>query len=342
MLKSAAKQLFYPMASLRLGGNVVRYSTLVALLLVTVFFSIATAKFFTTANLTNILSQISLLTLVATGLCFAVASGGIDLSVAVAFDLGSMAAIMILKLGFGWYAAIAAALVTGALIGIFNSFLVLKARITMFLATLGTLFIGESIEKIVTTGGSSIYLPGMDEVFKFLGRGSLFVLQQTGGRIDLKFSVLLAIIVAGIGHFILSRTTFGRGLYALGSQQGVALLSGVPVSRYTTYALILCSSICAFAGLVSSSVLTAYVPLNGRYYLMDAIGAVFIGSTLHQKGFANIPGTLVGVLFYGIIANGLNLIGINFYWQSVARGLLIFVILALDSYRVNHVDRAHS
>jgi len=342
MLKSAARQLFYPTASLHIGKNMIRYSTLIALFLVTAFFSITTANFFTAANLSNVLSQVSLLALVSTGLCFAVASGGIDLSLAVAFDLGSMAAITVLKLGFGWYIAIVAALATGAFIGLFNSFLVLKARITMFLATLGTLFIGESIEKIITTGGSSIYLPGMDEVFKFLGRGSLFVIQQTGGRIDLKFSVLLAIIVAGIGHFILSRTTFGRQLYVLGSQKGAALLSGVPVSRYTAYSFIICSSICAFSGLVSSSVLTAYVPLSGRYYLMDAIGAVFIGSTLHQKGFANIPGTLIGVLFYGIMANGLNLIGINFYWQSVARGLLIFMILVLDSYRVNHVDKAHS
>lgn len=104
------------------------------------------------------------------------------------------------------------------------------------------------------------------------------------------------------------------------------------------YAFVLNGVICALAGMVGSAVLTAYTPLSGRYYLMDAIGAVFIGSTLSKQGYANIPGTLIGVLFFRVVANGLNLTGINFYWQGVARGLLIFLILAFNSAISNKRD----
>jgi len=316
--------------------NILTFITPIVLLIVFVIFSVLAPAFFKLNNLVTILSQISVLALVAVGLSFVVASGGIDLSIAASYGLGSMVSILLLKAGFNWIIAIIAALFTGFIIGSFNSFLILKAKITIFLATLGTLFIGESIERIVTTGGSPVYLPGMSEMFKFIGKGSLLVVQQSPTvRIDLKFSVLLAIIVAALAHILLSKTTFGRMLYALGAQKEAAELSGVPVKRYTFYAFIICSITCSLAGIVGSSALTAYIPLTGRYYLMDAIGAVFIGSTLNKKGFPNIPGTLIGVLFFGIISNGLNLVGINFYWQAVARGLLIFLILAADAYKSN-------
>lgn len=318
---------------MRVWGDLTRYSTLVALLVVILIFSIIAPSFLSLGNLSNILSQSAVLALVAIGLCFVIASGGIDLSIAVSFDIGAMVAVMLLKAGYGWLPAIILALAAGALVGIFNSLLVSKVKITPFLVTLGTLFIGESLEKIFTRGGEPLYYPGMSEVFKFLGRGSIFVFTAgDGGRIDLKFSIIIAIVAAIGAHFLLNRTIFGRHLYALGDQKEAAALSGVPIHRYTMYAFILSGVICSLAGMIGSSVLTAFVPLSGRYYLLDAIGAVFIGSSLNRQGHANIPGTLIGVLFFGIVSNGLNLTGINFYWQSVARGILIFLILGLDSF----------
>ncbi len=315
------------------GVDVTRYTTVIALIGVTILFSLISPSFFTATNIANIFSQSAILALVAIGLCFVVASGGIDLSVAVSFDLGAMTAIMALQAGMGWIPAILLGLLAGAIIGLFNGFFVVKLNITPFLVTLATLFIGESVQKIFTKGGEPIFLTGMDEMYKFLGRGSaLLIYTADGGRIDFKFSIILAVVLAAVAYFILTRTIFGRQLFALGSQKEASYLSGVPVKRYTVYAFVLSGVICAFAGMVGSSVLAAYTPLSGRYYLMDAIGAVFIGSTLNRQGQANISGTLIGVLFFGVLANGLNLVGINFYWQSVARGLLIFLILGLNSY----------
>lgn len=332
MSKAAVKTGFDPNKVLGAGRSLTHFSTLIALIGVILLFSVTTPSFLSISNFANILSQSSVLALVAIGLCFVVAGGGIDLSVAVSFDIGAMVAVMMLQEGFDWLPAIILGLAAGALVGLFNSFFVVKIKITPFLVTLGTLFIGESIEKIFTRGGEPIYLPGMNEIFKFLGRGSLLVLEtENGGRIDFKFSILLALLTAFVAHFLLKRTIFGRHLYALGSQKEAAALSGIPIGRYTIYTFLISGVVSALAGMIGSSVLTAYTPLSGRYYLMDAIGAVFIGSTLSRQGHANIPGTLIGVLFFGIVANGLNLIGINFYWQGIARGLLIFFILVIDS-----------
>lgn len=319
-----------------LGGEAGRYGTLAVLLGVFFLFAVTAPSFFSFGNLSNVLSQSSVLAIVAVGLCFVVASGGIDLSVAVSFDIGAMTAVLLLKSGAGWLPSMLIGLAAGALVGLLNSLLVVKAKIAPFLATLGTLFIGESMEKIVTKGGEPVYFPGMSEAFKWLGRGSLFVWESGDGtRIDFKFSIVIAAAVAAAAYFLLSRTVLGRYLHAIGAQKEAAALSGVPVKRYTAYAFVLCGLICSLAGMIGSSVLTSYVPMSGRYYLMDAIGAVFIGSMLHRKGYVNVPGTLVGVLFFGILANGLNLSGIHFYWQSVVRGGVIFAILALNSAIAN-------
>jgi ribose transport system permease protein len=322
-----------------LKNGFIRYSTIIALLILIIGLSITTSKFLNPGNLLNILTQSAILTLVSVGLCLVIAAGGIDLSVAVAFDMGGMVSVILLSYGWGWLTAIFMGLVAGAIIGVFNSFLVLKVKITIFLATLGTLFIGQSIERIITEGGKPVYLPNMDEVFSFLGNGSLFVVNKWGSQIDFKWSVIIAILVAFSIHFLLKKTVFGRYLYAIGLQSEAAELSGVPVKKYTSYAFVICSVICAFAGIVGASALKSYVPLSGNYYLMDGIGAVFIGSTLNEKGLVDIPGTLVGVIFYGVVSNGLSLVGINFYWQSVVHGLLMFAILILNSYRLSSIKK---
>ncbi|MEG1244639.1 MAG: ABC transporter permease [Oscillospiraceae bacterium] len=291
----------------------------------------------TPSNLVNILSQCSILAIVASGLCFIVAIGGIDLSLTFSYDLGALVSILLMSMGLPWYVAFASGILAGAMLGVLNGFLVTKAKIPIFIATLGTMYIGESVQKIVTQGGQPIYLPDMPEAFKFLGKGSLLVINTPDGRIDFKFAILIAVIVAIIVHIILSKTTFGRKLFTIGAQPEAAVLCGVPTNRYIVIAFIICGAICAFGGMVNSSMLTSYLPSSGKYYLMDAIGAVFIGCTLNKRGFANISGTMVGVMFFGIISNGLNLLNIPFSWQSVARGLLILIILALDSYKKNVV-----
>ncbi|MBV8586392.1 MAG: ABC transporter permease, partial [Verrucomicrobia bacterium] len=124
---------------------------------------------------------------------------------------------------------------------------------------------------------------------------------------------------------------FGRYIIAVGAQPGVAWYSGIPVGRVSGLVYLITSAVCGFAGVLLSATVKAYVPQSGNAYLLGAIGATFIGATLHRDGRPSVPGTLVGVLLLSIVRNGLLLVGWNFYWQQVATGILIFGVLAFSA-----------
>lgn len=306
-------------------------TTVFAIIIVMAFFSIFAPGFLTNSNISSVLNQSAILLLVAVGMCFTVVVGGTDLSVAATYGIGALIAIKGLEAGLPTGVVIGLSLIGGALFGLLNSFLIVKVRISIWLTTIGTLFIGESVERIVTKGGTAIYMTKVPDFYSFIGQG--FLLKD--GSINLKFCALLALIIALIAHFVLAHTAFGRYLYSTGAQYKAAELSGVSVRKCMTIAFIISGVCCCMAGIVSSSNMSSYIPLGGRYYLLDSMGAVFVGSTLHKRGFANIPGTIIGVLYFVFLSNGMNLLGLHFYWQSVARGAMIFGILAIDSYRRN-------
>lgn len=313
----------------RIGRFFLDYTTIVAIILIFIAFSVFAPGFLSLANLSSILNQSAILLLVSVGMCFTVIGGGTDLSVAATYGIGAMIAVLCLQAKLPTILCITASLIAGALYGLLNSFLIVKVHISVWLATIGTLFIGESIERIVTKGGTAIYMTKVPDAYSFIGQG--FVLQA--GDFNLKFCVILAFLVALLAHFVLAHTVYGRQLYATGAQPKAAELSGVPVNKCMTIAFVIAGICCCMAGMVSSSNMSSYIPLGGRYYLLDSMGAVFIGSTLNKRGFSNIPGMVIGVLFFGVLTNGMNLLGLHYYWQSVARGTMIFAILAIDSYR---------
>lgn len=316
-----------------IGQFLMNYSTIILIIVIAILFAITAKGFLQPSNLVNILSQSSILAIVAAGLCFIVTIGGIDLSFTISYDIGAMVSVMLMAAGIPWYIALIAGFAAGALLGVVNGTLVVKAKIAIFIATLGMMYIGESAQKIFTQGGQPIYLPSMPEAFKFMGKGNVLTVIGDGFRLDFRFSIIIAAIVVLLVYFVLQRTTFGRKLFAIGSQRDAASLAGVPVGRYTFYAFVICGAISAFGGMLNASTYTAFLPISGKYYLMDAIGAVFVGCTLNKRGYVNIGGTMLGVIFFGMISNGLNLLGIAFEWQSVARGVLIFIIIAMDAYK---------
>ncbi|MEG1180242.1 MAG: ribose ABC transporter permease, partial [Oscillospiraceae bacterium] len=123
--------------------NIFKYSTIFFLVLVCLILTFATDQFLTPSNLVNILSQCSILAIVASGLCFIVAIGGIDLSLTFSYDLGALVSILLMSMGLPWYVAFASGILAGAMLGVLNGFLVTKAKIPIFIATLGTMYIGE-------------------------------------------------------------------------------------------------------------------------------------------------------------------------------------------------------
>jgi len=300
-----------------------RYAVWIAFALVIIFFSFFAERFATFNNALNVLSQGVILTFLALALTLVITAGGIDLSVGVSFDFAAMAAVSLLVADVPWPLAIGAGLAFGTAVGIFNAGVIVKVGISPFLATLAMLFIGESVQRIYTTGGEPIYVAVMEPAYRYIG----------GGKVaeGVPFSLLLAVALAVIMFVLIERSVHGRRWRALGAQLEAARTAGIRIHRYAAASYILGAFICSSAGIILSSSLSSYVPVSGTAYLLDAIGATFIGTAIDEEGRPNVLGTILGVLFLGVLANGLNLIGVSFYWQAVAKGVLIFGALALGT-----------
>ncbi|MBB4008254.1 ABC transporter permease [Allorhizobium taibaishanense] len=301
-----------------------RSALLAALVIVFSTFALTAPSFLTTGNLQSLLvNNFTLLAVVAVAMTFAVASGGIDLSVGAAIDFASFAFVSLVLAGNPVWLALFAGLGAGALVGLFNALLISGVGLSPFLATLGTLFVGRSIQQLLTNGGNPIYLSqsGIPESFRALGHGTI---------VGIPLSLLAALALAAVAAFLLGQTRFGRVVIASGVQPDVVRYSGLPLRLYLGGAYILVGLTAAFAGLILTSTITVYIPNSGNAFLLNAIGAAFIGTTIHPHGRPNVLGTILGVLLLAIVSNGLLLSGLNFYWQQVGTGLLIFLVLALS------------
>jgi ribose transport system permease protein len=300
-----------------------RFALPSALLIVFALFATLAPGFLTATNLVSVLiNNFVLLAIVSIAMTVVVASGGIDLSVGAAIDFASFAFVSLVLAGQSVALAALAGLAAGALVGVFNAILIAGVGISPFLATLGTLFVGRSIQQLLTNGGNPVYLPpaGVPEAFRFLGHGNLF---------GVSVSLIVAIVVIVVAWAILSGTRFGRVVVSSGIQASVVRYSGIRLSRHVAATYVLAAFVAAVAGLIITSTVTVYIPSSGNAFLLNAIGATFIGTTLDSRGRPNVPGTVLGVLLLSIVANGLLLSGLNFYWQQVGTGLLIFLVLAI-------------
>ncbi|MGO4566048.1 ABC transporter permease [Rhizobium sp. 2YAF20] len=308
----------------RLLTSLGRYGLLLALVAVFAIFSAAAPTFLSVANLQSILvNNFTLLAIVAVAMTFAVSSGGIDLSVGTSVDFASFAFVSLVLAGQPVAIAALSGLAAGGLVGAFNALLISGIGISPFLATLGTLFIGRSIQQMLTDGGNPVYLPpnGVPQAFRFLGHGTI-------GGIPVPLAIAVAIIAAAA--IVLARSRFGRVVLAVGIQPGVVRYSGIAIRSHVAITFTIAGIIAAAAGLILTATVTVYIPSSGNAFLLNAIGATFIGTTLSPLGRPNVLGTVLGVLLLSIVANGLLLTGLNFYWQQVGTGALIFAVLSLS------------
>ena len=300
----------------------IRYGFLVILLAFLVFFSLQNPIFLTLGNWGNLLQGSAVLLIVALAMTLVVTAGGIDLSVGVALDFGAAFALAALKVyGLPWHAAVLAALAGGALVGLLNAVLIIHCRIKPFLATLGTWFIGSSIERIYTEGGGPIAYRRMAPQYHDLAVGDLW---------GVPVPIVIVAVLWLAYYLFFERTIAGKRIHAMGLNAPAALIAGVNVRSTMFWLLIVTSVTCAIGGVVLSANLRQFTPLAGQAYLMDAIAAVFIGTAFHAQGRPNVAGTLIGVLFLGMIANGLNLMGLNFIVKDALSGVILVLALALS------------
>lgn len=301
-----------------------RFALIGALVVVIAFFAVFAPGFARVGNLADVLlNNFALLAIAALGMTLAVSLGAVDLSLGTSIDVASLVFVLLcahhVNLFFAALGGLAAALATGAL----NAVLVARIGIAPFLATLGTLFMGQTAQQLATDGGQPVYLLNiaLPPLFSALAHGSI-----AGVPVPLCVVIVLALAL----HIALAYTVFGRQLAALGAQPGVARHAGLPVPLIVSAAFVASSLFYGVVGLLLSSTVKAYVPLAGNGYLMNAIGATFIGTTLSAARRPSVAGTLLGVLLLSLVANGLLLIGWNFYWQQVATGVMILAVLAIS------------
>lgn len=300
--------------------HVQRYSTLVVLVLMIIGFSIGVDRFLTSQNIMNIAQQISMLTIVGAGLTFGFAAREMDLSVGFTVGMAGVLVPLLLVGGTSLPVALLAGLGAGLLVGLSNAFFVTIIGIPSLIATLATGSILFGINFLMT-GGRAIY-GGLPDSYLWLGQGRLF------GIPVLAFFMLGAVALA---WFVMERTIFGRYIYAVGGNQKAAELSGVQVRRYRAASLVVCSLFAVVAGMLLAARLGSGQPNAGERYLLDGLATVFIGMTMLRPGTATVLGTFFGALFIGIINNGLNLMGMDTYIQSIVKGAIILVAVAVVS-----------
>jgi ribose transport system permease protein len=300
--------------------SVHRYSTLVVLILMFAVFALTVDRFLTSQNLLNIAQQISMLTIVGCGLTFGFAAREMDLSVGYTVGCSGILVPLLLVSGVPLPLALLAGLAAGVLIGAVNAGLVTLVGIPSLIATLATGSIIFGINFLMT-GGRAIY-GGLPDTYLWLGQG------RVGGVPILAFFMVAAVLVA---WFVMERTVFGRYIYAVGGNQKAAELSGVKVRRYRSAALVVCSVFAVVAGALLAARLGSGQPNAGERYLLDGLATVFIGMTMLRPGTATVLGTFFGALFIGVINNGLNLVGMDTYIQSIVKGLIILVAVAVVS-----------
>ncbi len=299
-----------------------RIGILLAFIVVCILFGILTPVFFNPLNILNVIRQVSIIGVIAVGMTFVILLGGIDLSVGsvVAFT-GIIAAGFQVKWGGSLFLSIVIPLLIGGGIGFLNGFISTKGGLHPFIVTLGTMSIFRGATLLVAKGRP---ISGMSRSFRFIGAGMI-------GPIP--FPVILFLGSVIIAAIILRRTVFGRYIYAIGGNEEAALLSGIRVDRYKVSAFTILGFLSALSGLILTSRLNSGELVAGEGYELDVIASVVIGGTSMMGGEGGVYGTLIGALLIGVISNGLNLLGVQPYWQMIVRGSIIILAVLMDKMK---------
>jgi ribose/xylose/arabinose/galactoside ABC-type transport system permease subunit len=298
-----------------------RYGIGFVMLAMIVLLAIVSPTFRTSGNVISILLQVSINGLIAFGMVFVITTGGIDLSVGSMLALGSVIIGYVLNSSGNILVACIAAIIANAIFGFLNGILIAKFEMIPFVVTLATQLVIRGVAYIIS-GGYSQSLANAK--FKLIGAGRWL------GAIP--YPVIMLIIVAIISYILMHKTKFGRYVYAVGGNVNAATASGVNVFKTRVLTYILSGVFVGVASIIMTSRISAAQPNIGLGYETDAIAACVIGGTSFLGGVATIPGTFMGIIIIGLIYNGMNLLGINSYWQTITKGLLIIGAVMLDMF----------
>ena len=295
---------------------------LVALIVLCVILSIASPNFLTAFNLTVVIREASFVGLVALGQTLVLLLGGIDLSVGAAAGLSAIVGCLFLKsVGIPPWLVIPATAVFGLCIGSISGFFVAFLKLNPFIVTLAMWEIFAGMTLVITKGYP---IRPLGPAFTIYGQGEFF---------GIPGPVLLFLIAAAVLVWVLSKTRFGRNLYAIGGNRDAATLVGIPVVRVELLVYALAGMFAALAGIMYASRMDAGQPSVGEGWLMKAITAAILGGTSLKGGQGTILGTVFGTLLTAVLANGLSLMNVSAYWARVVVGAIVLIAILGDLLR---------
>jgi ribose transport system permease protein len=294
------------------------FATLILLL---VGLTIASPYFLTVGNLSSVIRQTTVITIMAIGMTVVMASGGIDLSVGSMVGLTGVCGAMLISGHYPTVIALLGAILIGAICGALNGAAVILLRIPPFIATLGALGIYRGITLLITGG---IPIANLTHDFGVLANGNV---------LQVPVPLLFLVAVAGGVHLILKYTKMGRYAYAIGSNKEAARCSGIQIGMYTGLIYALSGALAGMSGMIEAARLVTGQPTAGDGYELRVIAAVVIGGGSLNGGQGTVMGTVIGSTIMGLLSNGCNLLGISPFLQQVIIGAVIVLAVSFDEFQ---------
>jgi putative xylitol transport system permease protein len=309
------------------------YGILLALILLMVILSVSNQYFLTPRNILNVLRQTSINGILAIGMTFVILTRGIDLSVGSVVALAGIVSASLATTSstagiagapYPAVIAILVGLIVGASAGGVVGTIVARLNVPAFVATLGMLSAARGLT-LIYAGGRPV--PALTPEFRWIGTGNFY---------GIPLPVVIFAFVFLVSWWLLARSRFGRYVYAVGGNPRAAKTSGINVTRIKFLVYVISGALAGLAGMILAARTGSALTQAGIAYELDAIAAVVIGGTSLSGGIGRISGTLVGALLIGVMNNGLDLMGVESYYQQVLKGVLIVAAVMLDQTRNRH------
>jgi len=324
-----------PRRRVDVGSLLLEGRAFIALAVLIIVFALLSDSFLSVNNLITMTKHVAYNAILALGMLFVILKGGIDLSVGSTVGLSGIIAGVLLE-GFGipsldvvlypavWVVVLCSLLI-GTLVGFINGLLVTRFNVAPFIATLGMLYVARGTALLISNGATYPRLGGSEELgntgFGLLGGGRLLGVPN---------GIWIMIAFAIVALVVLRSTPFGRWVYATGGNERAAELAGVPVKRVKLWAYMISGFCAATAGIILTSELTSAAPQLGESFELNAIAAVVIGGAALTGGRGNVRGVLLGAFVIGFLSDGLVIVGVSTFWQTVIKGAVIVLAVMLD------------
>jgi len=328
------------------GLILLKLRSLIAFLGVFIVFVIIAPNFLTSSNLISMAKHSAIWAILAIGMTYVIIGGGIDLSVgSIAGLCGMLAGGLIIEglplpffgviIYFHTPVILLIVLFIGILLGALNGLLITKLGVAPFIATLGLLYMARGFALLRSGGKTFPNLVGNPAHgttgYPLLGSGTIF---------NIPLAVWIAILIAIIAAYVSKKTPFGRHIYAVGGNEDAASLSGIRVNRVKMTTYMFSGFTAALTGLILSSQLMASHPATGESYELTAIAAVVLGGTSLSGGRGSIGGSVIGALILGVLNDGLVMVGVSSFWQTVIKGLVVVLAVVIDQYQLSKQNEA--